>query len=101
LDATFSHCSPNKQGNKEGKASAAAANLKVKGGELTLLPQIKVRRIKDRRKTPCYVTQIKSFFFNIQLLKSVLGKAPLGLSTYWCVVKTDNEREHVKKVKRR
>jgi hypothetical protein len=87
LDATFSHGSPNKQGNKEGRVSAAA-NLKVKGGEVTLLPQIKVRRRKDRRKTRCYLIQIKSFFL---LLKLVLGKEALCLSTYWCVEKTDNE----------
>jgi hypothetical protein len=67
---------------------SAAANLKVKGGEVTLLPQIKVRRRKDRRKTRCYLIQIKSFFL---LLKLVLGKEALCLSTYWCVEKTDNE----------
>jgi hypothetical protein len=44
-------------------SAAAAANLKVKGGEVTLLPQIKVRRRKDRRKTRCYAIQIKSFFY--------------------------------------
>jgi hypothetical protein len=43
----------------------------------------------------------KEIFFNIWLLKLVLGKAALRLSTYSCVEKTDNEWEHIKKVKMR
>jgi hypothetical protein len=68
LDATFSHCSPNKQGNKEGRVSAAAvANLKVKGGVVSSDPIAtdKGEEEKGQKKDPLLCNTNKEIFFNI------------------------------------